>query len=519
MYVICILVLGCTIAASLMVLGSVYHPTSLFLYGDVLCIVGMLASFCFGNIVQAMQRVYRRRDTFAFRQPRSTASPFKKAREYAFYLLAYGCTLWILFASTTTLEGGVGISVLFFLVGSIYMLLIRPSLAKWIIWMVIAPWHTLIRREQPPVSTTTLWHPTVSVIIPAWNEEVGIIGTMKSVLTSHYSPLELIVVNDGSTDATERKVQTFIAEHGHEYPGKTITYLYQPNAGKSAALNTGIRRVHSEVVVIIDADCVVHPYCITRLVEPFADPEVMGSTGNYRVGNVHSLLGRVQAMEYAIGFYTRKTDTLFGTVFVLSGTGSAFRNEVFDRIGYFHTRNITEDLEMTMRMHKAGMKIVSVSQAILCTETPVTLQGLFKQRLRWVRGTLDAFSEHSDVLFSRKKQRGKIHSWIVLPLIRLNHFSVLVQQILKYSILIMCIATHQYASFAVGQLLISVIAGISILSDADYRETVLLAPIAWILLDIPNGIYATAFLVGWWNYLNKKQQSWQRWKRQGITNV
>src|SRR5947209_8157197 len=105
---------------------------------------------------------------------------------------------------------------------------------------------------------------------------------MQSILTSTYSPLELVAINDGSTDTSDEKIRRFIAEHGLDFPGKSIIYHYQPNAGKSSALNAGIALSHGEIIITTDADCIMAPDCITYLAQAFSNPDVMGCTGDYR---------------------------------------------------------------------------------------------------------------------------------------------------------------------------------------------------------------------------------------------
>jgi cellulose synthase/poly-beta-1,6-N-acetylglucosamine synthase-like glycosyltransferase len=510
---------GVSLAVFLFLHGALYHITSLMTYLDLLLIVAILASTCFAQVTRSLYQEQHAACSFAFHQPPSSSSRLGKALEYSVYLLCCAGSLSIFFASTLLFRSTALPLLLSFSLGSLYMILLKPGMAKWIIWMIISPWYRAKQMKPEHVAALSRHHPLVSVIVPAWNEEVGILSTMKSILASTYAPLELIVINDGSTDTSDAKIRAFLAEQSTDFKGKSILYHYQTNTGKSGALNTGIGLAHGEIIPTTDADCVMAPDCVTYLAQAFADPNVMGCTGDYRVGNIHSLLGRVQAIEYAIGFYTRKADSLLGTVFVMSGTVSAFRRSIFDRIGRFHTGNITEDLEITMRMHKAGLKIVSEPRAIVYTESPVTLAGLYRQRLRWVRGTLDAFGEHSDILFNRKRGQGKVHAWVVLPLIRLNHFAVLLQVACKYAILVFCIVAHQYTTLAFTICLITTIVTISLLSSADYRETALLSPLAWILLEIPNTVYVVAFLVGWWSYLTRKKQSWQRWSRQGISGV
>lgn len=120
----------------------------------------------------------------------------------------------------------------------------------------------------------------------------------------------------------------------------------------------------------------------------------MAAAGNIKVGNTRTALGIMQALEHARGFQVKKAESLLGSVSVIGGAATAFRREVFEWIGGYQAGTLTEDLDLTLRIQEAGMRIVYAPEAIVHTEGPTTLKGLIKQRLRWKRGRLEAFALH-----------------------------------------------------------------------------------------------------------------------------
>ena len=250
--------------------------------------------------------------------------------------------------------------------------------------------------------------PRVSVIIPAFNEEKVIAKTIRSIIGQNYKNLEVIVVNDGSTDSTEAEIQKF------SETGKIID-VWQLNQGKAAALNTGISRAAGEIIVIVDADTQILPYSIENLVARFNDPKVGAVCGNVKVGNIDSMLTALQEIDYrmAINLERRAFDFL-NSIFVIPGAIGAWRKKAVRDAGWFSNITLTEDAELGMKIRKLGYKIVYEPDAIGLTEAPISVDKLIRQRFRWTFGILQTLWLHKEVIFNR---RYGIFGLVVVPYI------------------------------------------------------------------------------------------------------
>ena len=396
-------------------------------------------------------------------------------------------------------------------------------LTRYFVYMVISPWYDTAcdiwrKKNQALVDA---YRPYVSVIIPAWNEAVGIISTVESVLASTYDNLEIIVVNDGSTDESDELLKNFVKEFERApLEGKTITYLYKENGGKGTALNRGIEVSSGEIIVSIDADCLVHKEAITHFVTSFADPRVMAAVGNVKVAHTGSFLATVQSLEFLFSFYLKRADALLGSIYIIGGAAGAFRKEIFDRLGLYSTENITEDIELSIRIQKAGYKIAFASDAVVYTEGANTLNGLLKQRLRWKRGRMDTFIEHGDLFFSTKRKHNKFLSWVVLPFAVFGDTTLFLEIPFITFLLVYAFLSSDFTPFAAAILIVSLVFFVrSFTRDSkyDHKHAYLIAPIAWIMFYVVMAVEVNALVKSLWGLLRNKEVVWQRWERTGIS--
>ncbi|HET9648489.1 MAG TPA: bifunctional polysaccharide deacetylase/glycosyltransferase family 2 protein [Microlunatus sp.] len=250
--------------------------------------------------------------------------------------------------------------------------------------VVLARRHHAQPRPLDPGSGP---RPPVSVIVPAYNEELGIAATVRSLAITDYPTVEVIVVDDGSTDATADVVTALGLPN--------VRLLRQPNAGKPAALNTGLHAASHEIVVMVDGDTVFEPDAITELVRPISRAEVGAVSGNTKVGNRSGLLGRWQHIEYVIGFnLDRRMFDELGCVPTVPGAIGAFRRRAIADAGGISTETLAEDTDLTIAIGRAGWRVVYAPDARAWTEVPATLSQLWRQRYRWCFGTLQAMWKH-----------------------------------------------------------------------------------------------------------------------------
>ncbi|MFT4027875.1 MAG: glycosyltransferase [Novosphingobium sp.] len=249
--------------------------------------------------------------------------------------------------------------------------------------------------------------PPVTVIIPAYNEEKVIVASVARALASDYPALDLIVVDDGSQDATSALVR----EHYGADPRVRLMTL--ANGGKAAALNRALAAADGEIVIALDADTHFLPDTIARLVRWFADPRIGAVAGNARVGNRINLVTRWQAIEYvtAQNVERRALDAL-GAITVVPGAVGAWRRAALDAVGGYPEDTLAEDQDLTIAIQRRGWRVAYDVTAIALTEAPETFRALGKQRYRWSFGTLQCLWKHRAVL---KTGRPRGLAWFGMP--------------------------------------------------------------------------------------------------------
>ncbi|MDY0812247.1 bifunctional polysaccharide deacetylase/glycosyltransferase family 2 protein [Kitasatospora purpeofusca] len=282
------------------------------------------------------------------------------------------------------------------------------TVLSWLLWaagaisvlravavLVAARRHVRMRRKP---WGRTITEP-VSIIVPAYNESAGIEAAVRSLLASDH-PVEIIVVDDGSTDGTADIVEAL------RLPG--VRVVRQQNAGKPAALNTGIAAASCNLLVMVDGDTVFEPDAVRMIVQPFANRRVGAVSGNAKVVNRGGLLGRWQHIEYVVGFnLDRRLFDLAECMPTVPGAVGAFRREALLRVGGVSDTTLAEDTDLTMALCRDGWRVVYEERAKAWTEAPASLGALWKQRYRWCYGTLQAMWKHRGALVQRG-QAGKL---------------------------------------------------------------------------------------------------------------
>ena len=224
------------------------------------------------------------------------------------------------------------------------------------------------------------WQPTVSIVIPAYNEAAYIANSIRSLLTVDYphDKLEIIVVDDGSTDDTYKIAKSF--------QDNVVKAFTKKNGGKGAALNFGIAKAKGELVATMDADSYLSPDVIKEMLPLFDEPDVMAVTPAVKVRASDSWLKELQRVEYLMILFSRKLLSFIDSVPVTPGPFSMFRAEVFRKVGGFDERNLVEDQEMALRIQAHNYRIRSSLTAAVYTEPPDNMGDLMRQRVRWQRG-------------------------------------------------------------------------------------------------------------------------------------
>ena len=251
----------------------------------------------------------------------------------------------------------------------------------------------LAARRDPVYPRSFAGLPSVTVIVPAYNEEKVIVPTLQSILASNYGNLSCIVVDDGSTDGTLRAIDE---AYGHD---PRVRVLSQPNQGKWQALNLAFQRVQSEIAVCVDADTRIEPDAIRNIVRPFADSKVAAVAGTVVVANTSNLLTQFQSIEYITAQQIgRRAQEHLNGILVVPGALGAWRIDAVRDVGFYSNETLTEDADLTIWLRRGGYRIAYAETARSRTEAPADIRSLLKQRLRWSFGNLQTLWKHRGAL-------------------------------------------------------------------------------------------------------------------------
>jgi N-acetylglucosaminyltransferase len=246
---------------------------------------------------------------------------------------------------------------------------------------------------------------TLTVIVPAHNEELGLPATLEALARQTIPPEEIIVVDDGSADRTGEVA----AAHG-------ATVLTPPrNLGsKARAQNHALPHCDTDLVLAVDADTVLAPDYIEKIKPVFDDPKVVVAAGNVQTRFTRTIWERGRSIEYLFGFHWhRPIQNGANSPVVCSGCCSAFRREPLVGFGGFPERTIVEDMDFTWSMQIAGHRAAYVGDAVAWAADPETLTYLRKQVWRWMAGFFQNVRLHLGSMIIRKPL---LAMWIILAL-------------------------------------------------------------------------------------------------------
>ena len=282
-------------------------------------------------------------------------------------------------------------AALTFLLGPIAIL----ALIRMVAVVFLARRHVRTLRSDAPDPGFT---PPVSIVVPAFNEAVGIEQAVRSLDAGDYPDFEIVVVDDGSTDGTSEIVERLGLDR--------VRLVRQANAGKPAALNAGVMAARHDLIVTVDGDTVFEPGTLRALVQPFRSADVGAVSGNTKVGNRRGLLGRWQHIEYVMGFnLDRRLYDVLRCMPTVPGAIGAFRRAAIVDIGGVSGATLAEDTDITIAIGRAGWRVVYAEGARAWTEAPASLSALWRQRYRWSYGTMQAVWKHKGAVLRSDQRR------------------------------------------------------------------------------------------------------------------
>jgi cellulose synthase/poly-beta-1,6-N-acetylglucosamine synthase-like glycosyltransferase len=375
------------------------------------------------------------------------------------------------------------------------------TLISILILLPLALWGKL---KQSSLMYNKNYVPSISVLIPAYNEEKIIERTIISVLDSDYPNKELIVINNASTDKTSNILK--------KYQNK-IKIMDEPKKGKAIAINTGIRNSTGEIIIILDADTIVSLESFRNIVQPFYNNPKMGAvTGNVKILNPNNFHTKIQVLEYALASQIAKAAfATQGAVTVVSGAFGAFRRSVVDECSPFSNDTLTEDLDATMTILKKGYSATIQDLAIAHTEAPTSLPDLIKQRTRWYRGLFQSYSKHPELL--RKISTEYTSSFIYSLMF---NSSLIVPLIGIVNLVAIVYLTFIGSTLAIQFILLNAIAmaglfTVSLRLNKDSLRYMKLFPLAFIYLRIHDFIFIKTMI----QHALKRESKWDHITRVG----
>ena len=268
------------------------------------------------------------------------------------------------------------------------------------LWLTII-WISILYADDPK-KTKLKRYPKVTIGIPAYNEAKTIEKTVNSIVKADYpkEKIEIIIVNDGSTDNTAKTAKEILKKN----KGYNIILINKANGGKSSAVNAAIKRATGEFFAVVDADSRIEKDAIKLVVPHFDNPEVGAVISRVRVDVPKKTLEKIQFFEYIMSNFIRKLMAVIGTLAITPGVLSVYRTTTLRAVGGFtkDRNNLTEDMEIAMRLKYNGYMIEMETSSTTHTLAPNTLNSLWKQRIRWARGYLFNMWKYKSMLFSKK---------------------------------------------------------------------------------------------------------------------
>jgi poly-beta-1,6 N-acetyl-D-glucosamine synthase len=250
--------------------------------------------------------------------------------------------------------------------------------------------------------------PLVSVSVPAFNEGVVIGASIWSLMELNYPRIEIIVVDDGSTDDTYERAMAFAGKHGNV----EVMVFTKPNGGKARAHNFAISKARGEFILCVDADSRLEPDSLRHVMTHFGNPRVGAVAGNVKVINRNNLLTNMQALEYIEGLnMVRRSQGYLSAVNIIPGPLGVFRRSVLESVGGYDHDTFAEDCDLTIKILGEGWQVEYEPRAITWTEVPEKVVPFLRQRYRWTRGILQSLRKHSKFLLGGTHIRNRMVLW------------------------------------------------------------------------------------------------------------
>lgn len=321
-------------------------------------------------------------------------------------------------------------------------------------------------KKLKPYGKIKRYRPLISVIIPTHNEEMVIERTLDALLKSSYKKFEVVIGDDLSDDQTKPIIRRYIAAH----PKHSVRLVAKRKwGGRGAALDAALSRANGELVMALDADCVVDRHALRNMARHFANPKTIAVASNIRILDTGSIVSLLQVFDYLISFRSKKFNTIANCEYIIGGAGATYRHSVLKALHGFDHSMKTEDIEMSLRIAKllgnneAGLHYAS--DVVIHTEPVPSYKGLLNQRFRWKFGSLQALYKHRQLVFSFRRNHSKLLTLVRLPFVLWSEMMLLLEPIYFGYFLYQAIANRNLSLFASACLVMAALTVLAIWSD------------------------------------------------------
>lgn len=364
---------------------------------------------------------------------------------------------------------------------------------------------------------------SMAVVIPAHNEEMVIYKTLESVCQNQYPYYKVYIANDGSTDTTRLEVDRFLKTN----PNVNIQYVYRSNSGKAEALNNVIKNyVKEDIVMCLDADCILNHDAIEKSVTYFENPSVAAMISNVKIVPIPKFVNFVQRLEYLMGFYLKKGLDTTRLEYIVGGAGSVFRRSILQKVNYYDSDTITEDIDLFMKIldHGNENQIVFGYDVIVHTQGPTSIKDLFKQRYRWKLGWIQTIFKNKHMILSFDCKYNWLFTVYYLPYMVLSQIMFLLDPIFVAIILYGAFVSQEFLILTLFFFFYFFLTCLAVLGD-DYISLkqkffyLFIAPMSYIALTVVSVLEYAALvksLLNWRKiifYKQNKHTSWNHVKR------
>lgn len=272
------------------------------------------------------------------------------------------------------------------------------------------------------------YKPLVSIIVPAHNEELSIEHCLDSIRLSSYKNIEIIVHNDISTDKTAK----ILAGYKKQYKNLKLRVINRrKRAGKGGGVNYALQKfAKGELVMTLDADCILHVDAIKNAVKYFKDDRILGVAANVRVMESHSILVLLQRFEHLIGYRSKKFYTMTNSEFIVGGVASTYRRNIMKEVGYYDTDTQTEDIGLSMKIVARGnreQRIIYAADVLAMTKGVQTFKALLIQRYRWKLGMFQNLIKQKHLFWSLDRRYSKMLTIYRIPMAYIGELMLLLE--------------------------------------------------------------------------------------------